>query len=119
MYIKRILVAIVLLIAVGMGLFSWYIYNTAFSANTAFSTNEVHIFIPTKANVVDVSEELEPYLKNIESFLTVANQKKYLSNIKPGHFIIERGMSNNDIVNTLRSRNVPIQVKFNNQERLE
>src|SRR5690554_2573800 len=28
-------------------------------------------------------------------------------------------MTNNDIVNTLRSRNIPVDVKFNNQERLE
>jgi UPF0755 protein len=28
-------------------------------------------------------------------------------------------MSNNDIINTIRSRNIPISIKFNNQERLE
>src|SRR5690606_195587 len=58
-------------------------------------------------------------LHDIESFRSVANQKKYDGNIKSGHFIITQGMSNNDIVNTLRSKNIPINVKFNNQERLE
>ena len=28
-------------------------------------------------------------------------------------------MNNNDIINTIRSKNSPILVKFNNQERLE
>ena len=28
-------------------------------------------------------------------------------------------MNNNDIINTIRSKNIPIEVKFNNQERLE
>ncbi len=28
-------------------------------------------------------------------------------------------MNNNDIINTIRSINIPITVKFNNQERLE
>ncbi len=119
MYIKKILLIIVLLGAVGMGVFAWYVYDTAFSGNTAFNNSEAHVYIPTNATMTDVMSELEPFLKDSESFLTVANQKKYTSNIKPGHYIIRKGMTNNDIVNVLRSTNVPIDVKFNNQERLE
>lgn len=119
MYIKRILVIIVLFVAVGMGYFSWYIYDTAFSSNTAFNNKVAHVFIPTNATMADVMEEMEPILRNEKSFRTIANQKKYDSNIRPGHFLIIRGMTNNDIINTLRSGNVPINVKFNNQERLE
>lgn len=119
MYIKRILVVIVLLIAMGMGAVCWYIYDAAFSPNTTFNNARAHVFIPTNAGAAEVLEELEPLLENMETFKAVANQKGYLSNIKPGHFIIDRGMGNNDIVNVLRSRNIPINVKFNNQERLE
>lgn len=119
MYIKRILITVSVLIAVGMGVVSWYIYSAAFSPNTAFNNDVAHVYIPTDANAFDIFEEMEPLLENMETFRAVANQKGYLSNIKPGHFIIERGMGNNDIVNTLRSRNIPINVKFNNQERLE
>lgn len=119
MYIKKILIIIVLLGAVGMGVFTWYIYNTAFSVNTAFNNEAAHVFIPTNASLADVMEEIAPLLRDEESFRSVANQKKYNANIKPGHFIITRGMSNNDIINTLRSSNIPINIKFNNQERLE
>ncbi|HET8804682.1 MAG TPA: endolytic transglycosylase MltG, partial [Aequorivita sp.] len=119
MYIKKILLIIVLLGAVGMGAFAWYVYNTAFSGNTAFNNNEAHVYISTKATIDDVVAELEPLLRDIESFYAVADQKKYASNVKPGHFIIKKGMTNNDIVNVLRSRNIPINIKFNNQERLE
>lgn len=119
MYIKKILTIIVLLGAVGMGAFAWYAYNMAFSANTAFNNKEAHVYIPTNASLNDVVAELDPLLKDAGSFLAIANQKKYTSNIKPGHFILAKGMTNNDIVNTLRSRNIPIDVKFNNQERLE
>lgn len=119
MYIKRILLIIVLLGGVGMGAFAWYVYNTAFSGNTAFNNKEAHIYIPSDANINDVVDELEPLVKDIESFYAVASQKKYSSNIKPGHFIITKGMSNNDIINALRSRNIPVNIKFNNQERLE
>ncbi len=119
MYIKKILLAVVLLGAVGMGAFAWYVYNTAFSGNTAFNNKEAHVYIPTNATIDDVVAELEPLLRNTESFYAVASQKKYIQNVKPGHFIITKGMTNNDIVNILRSRNVPINIKFNNQERLE
>lgn len=118
MYIKRILLIIVLLGAVAMGAFAWYVYNTAFSENTAFNNKEAHVYIPTNASINDVIDELKPFLKDLESFYAVANQKKYTNNIKPGHFIIKKGMSNNDIINALRSRNIPINIKFNNQERL-
>ncbi|AFL81832.1 hypothetical protein Aeqsu_2372 [Aequorivita sublithincola DSM 14238] len=119
MYIKKILLIIVLLGAVGMGAFAWYVYNTAFSGNTAFNNNEAHVYIPSNASIDAVVAELEPLLKDTETFYAVANQKKYTSNLKPGHFIITKGMTNNDIINTLRSRNIPIDIKFNNQERLE
>lgn len=119
MYIKKILLIIALLGAVAMGGFAWYVYNTAFSANTAFNNKEAHVYIPSDASINDVIDELEPLLKDTESFYAVAHQKKYTENIKPGHFIISKGMSNNDVINALRSRNIPINLKFNNQERLE
>jgi UPF0755 protein len=119
MYIKKILLAVVLLGAVGMGAFAWYVYNTAFSGNTAFNNKEAHVYIPTNATIDDVVAELEPLLRDTESFYAVAAQKKYAQNVKPGHFIITKGMTNNDIVNVLRSRNIPVNIKFNNQERLE
>lgn len=119
MYIKKIIIAIVLLGAVAMGAFAWYVYSTAFSVNTAFNNKEAHVYIPTNAIINDVIEEIKPLVDNIESFATIADQKLYSSNIKAGHFIIRKGMSNNDIINTLRSRNIPINIKFNNQERLE
>lgn len=119
MYIKKILIAIVLLGAVAMGGFAWYVYNTAFTPNTAFNNNEAHVYIPTNATIHDVIDELEPLIDNPDSFLAIADRKQYSSSIKAGHFIIRKGMSNNDIVNTLRSKNIPINIKFNNQERLE
>lgn len=119
MYIKRILTLVAVLIAIGMGFFAWYVYSTAFAPNTAFDQEFAHVYIPTGGGIAEVSEQLEPLLNSMESFIVVANQKQYVNHVKPGHYIISSGMSNNDIVNTLRSRNIPVQVKFNNQERLE
>lgn len=119
MYIKKILIIVLILGALGMGIFSWFVYNTAFSNNTAFNNDVAHVYIPTNARMVDVMESVGPLLKNEKSFLSVANKKEYDSNIKAGHFIISKGMTNNDIINVLRSTNVPVNIKFNNQERLE
>lgn len=119
MYIKKIVIAVLLLGLVGMGIFAWYVYDTIFAPNTAFNNSEAHVYIPTNASFDEVVAELEPLLQDVASFKVVAEKKEYISNIKPGHFILKPGMSNNDIINTIRSRNVPIMVKFNNQERLE
>ncbi|MCW9036625.1 endolytic transglycosylase MltG [Altibacter sp.] len=119
MYIKKILIAVVLLGLVGMGAFAFYVYTNVFSENTAFNNKEAHVYIPSNAQFRDVLEELEPLVDNIDSFELVARRKGYHTNIKPGHFIIKKGMNNNDIINTIRSKNIPINVKFNNQERLE
>jgi len=65
-----------------------------------------------------VRSDLEPLLKDIESFETLAIQKKYVTNVRPGRFRITKEMTNNDIINSIRSRNLPIKVTFNNQHSL-
>ncbi len=119
MYIKKILVIIALLGLVGLAGFSYYIYNVIFSSNTAFSEDTVDVYIPTGASYQDVREELYPYIDDRQEFDLVAEKKGYVTNIKAGRFILKKGMSNNDIINTLRSTNEPVWVTFNNQERLE
>jgi len=58
-------------------------------------------------------------VKDIESFDWLAKKKAYYSYIKPGHYLIKKGSSNNDIITTLRSKNTPVKISFNNQERIE
>ncbi|PQB04009.1 endolytic transglycosylase MltG [Aureitalea marina] len=119
MYIKKILWAIAILGLIGMGGFAYYVYNHVFSPNTAFQNEEAHVYIPTGASFEQVIQELEPLLKDINSFALVAKRKKYDQNVKAGHFLISKGMNNNELVNAIRIGNVPITVKFNNQERLQ
>lgn len=99
--------------------FSYYIYNAVFASNTGFNNQEAHIYVPSDSKFNDVLEELRPLLLNAESFAKVAAKKGYTQNVKPGHFIIKKGMSNNDIINTIRISNIPVKLNFNNQERLE
>ena len=119
MYIKKILLIIVLLGLVGLGAFSYYIYNVIFSPNTAFTEERVEVYIPTGATYAEVREMLEPYLEDMEDFDIVAQKKAYIDNVKAGRYFLKQGMNNNEMINTLRSQNQPVWVTFNNQERLE
>ncbi|RXG15535.1 UPF0755 protein [Leeuwenhoekiella aestuarii] len=119
MYIKKIIAATALIGLVVAGIFAYTIYGKFLSPNTSFNNDEAHVYIPSDATYQDVKAELAPLLKDEESFDQVAERKGYISNIKAGHFIIKKGSSNNDIVNSIRSGNIPIKISFNNQERLE
>lgn len=102
-----------------MGIFSYYVYKTILVPNTAFEQNNVQVFIPTNATKQEFLEIMEPLVKDIHSLEIVADKKNYSNNIRPGRYIIAKDMSNLDIIDVLRSKNLPISVKFNNQERLE
>ena len=117
--LRKVVVATVLLGLVLMAGFAYFVYSSVFSKNTAFTNGEAHLYIATDANFNDVLEQIAPLVNNVDSFVAVAKKKGYTNNIKPGHYIIKEGMNNNDIINTIRSTNIPIEVKFNNQERLE
>ena len=119
MYIKKIIIAIALIGVVVLGFFGYYVYNSIFSSNTSFDSSEKVVYIPTGANFQTVIDSLRPLVKDLESFSLVAEKKGYANRVRPGRYILEKGMSNNDMVDRLRSGNTPVKVIFNNQERLE
>lgn len=119
MYIKKILWAIALIGLAVAAYFAYYVYSAMFEPNTAFNNDEAYIYIPTNAKYDEVREQLVPLLKDLDKFDALAKQKKYTANIKPGRYVIKKGMSNNDIINSIRINNLPITVTFNNQESLE
>jgi UPF0755 protein len=119
MYIKKILLAIVLIGLAVAAYFAYFVYGAMFSPNTAFDTDTVSVYISRGSNYQDVRKQLEPLLEDIEAFDALANRKKYVNNIKSGRFVITKGMTNNDIINSIRSNNKPIKVTFNNQETIE
>lgn len=119
MYFKKILLAIALIGLVIAAFISYKIYNAMFKPNTAFNNEVAYLYIPTNATYDVVREQLEPLVDNIDNFDALASQKKYTSNIKAGKYAIKKGMTNNDIINTLRVNNLPVKVSFNNQETIE
>lgn len=119
MYIKKIITAIAIIGLAIAAYFAYFIYGAMLKPNTAFNNKEAYIFVPTNATYSEVREQLEPLLKDIDGFDALAEQKKYTTNIKSGRFIIKKDMSNNDIINSIRSNNIPLKIAFNNQERIE
>ena len=101
------------------GIFAYTIYTSIFSENTAFENKEAYVFIPSQATFEDVVLEMTPLLKDVDAFREVAKRKGYIGNIKSGRYVITKGMNTNEIINTIRSKNTPIKIAFNNQERIQ
>jgi len=119
MYIKKILVAVAILGLIAFGIFGYYVYKSVFLSNTDFDSKEEIVYIPTQANFQTVLDSLRPLVKDLESFSLVAQKKGYADRVRPGRYILKKGMNNNELVDRLRSGNTPVKVIFNNQERLE
>ena len=99
MYIKKILWAIALIGLVIFGVIAYYIYGAMFEPNTKFKDEVLYIEIPSGANYLQVRQQLEPLLEDMDSFDGLAQQKKYVNNIKAGRFAISNGMNNYEIIN--------------------
>lgn len=89
-----------------------------FTSNTTFDKTEVYVQVPTGSTYQDVEKIISPYIKNMADFEFIANRIAYAENVKPGRFLLIKGMSAFQLVSAMR-RNVPVKLAFNNQERLE
>ncbi|WP_431161677.1 endolytic transglycosylase MltG [Flagellimonas beolgyonensis] len=118
MYLKKVLWATAILGLLICGFVTYQIYTAIFGPNTQFNNEEAYVYIPTDATFNDVKTVVEPLLKNLSTFESVAKRKGYITNVKPGKYALKKGMNNNEIINTLRSANIPVRVSFNNQESL-
>ncbi len=99
-------------------IYGYILYSKIFSANTKFEAPEVYVNIPTESDFQKVRSIMTAYVADMETFDMVAEKKKYISNVKSGRFLLRKGMNNNDIINSLR-QSLPVNITFNNQERLE
>ena len=95
-----------------MGSFAFYVYKVMFMSNTSFESDFVHIYIKTETTYDQLLNQVDPYLTRIDDFHVLAKRKKY--SVRPGKYILNKGMSNNDIINSLRSNNITVNVIFNN-----
>jgi UPF0755 protein len=115
---KIIAIASVVIVSV-LIVYGYLMYRNIFAGNTKFTQKEVYVNIPTGSDYDAVKKIMADYVDNMERFETVAEKKSYPQRSeKAGRFLIKRNMNSNDIINALRV-NVPVDLTFNNQERLE
>ena len=95
-----------------MGSFSLYVYKVMFKSNTSFDEKSKDLYIKTGTSYNQLLNQIESYLLNVDDFDVLAKRKKY--NVKPGKYQIKNGMNNNEIINSLRSNNITVNVIYNN-----
>lgn len=98
--------------------FAIKIYLEIFTDNTKFSQDEVFVYIPTGSNYEQVKEIIAPFVKSMDNFESIAQKRNYPENVKSGKFLFKKGMSSFALHSSL-TKNVPVRLTFNNQERLE
>ncbi|APZ47833.1 aminodeoxychorismate lyase [Polaribacter reichenbachii] len=112
---KKILYALGFVLLIG-GILGYNYYQKIFGEAI---TKDYVLFINSTDSLVDVKEKIADYSKNPNTFLWVAAKKNF-SKPKTGRYLIKQGMSNNDLVNMLRSGNqTALKISFNNQDTLE
>jgi len=115
---KNFIAIALVAIMFGLLIFGFNLYRKTFISNTTFSQREVYITIPTNSTHQDVKEILSPYIKDFESFDKVFQQVSYNQSYIPGRFLLTKGMTNYDIIQSLK-QNRPVKLTFNNQETIE
>ena len=94
-------------------------YKVFFKSNTSFSEDFVYVYVNSGSSTDEMISSISSYIIDVESFIKAAKTKKYLENIKAGRFIIYKGDGNNNIINSLRSKNIPLNITFNNIQTIQ
>jgi UPF0755 protein len=116
-WVRFLLWTLVLLIIASM-VAGYFLYNAIFRNNVWIPEgNSVSVYIPTGATYDDVRLILygQGIIENRSTFEWLAERKKYPRLVKPGHYVIRKGMSNDELINLLRmGEQTPVKVIFNN-----
>ncbi len=112
---NKIVVIILVIVVIITGIIGFSFYMNVKKPNVDLgSADSIFIYIPTGSKYDEVKDILTPYLINVNSFEWVVEKKNYKNAIKPGKYKVKHGMSNNSLVNLLRSgKQTPVKVVFN------
>jgi UPF0755 protein len=117
MNLKKLIILIISLIAIIGSVLAFNFYNKIYKPNT---TQNGYLYIPTNSTFDEVTNLVRPFVKRVKPFVWVAKKKNYPNTIKPGKYLINKGLNNNELVNLLRSgKQTPVKVSFNNQDTFE
>ena len=109
-----ILIIVLFVIILSAGGYGYSVYKDIFKSNVSENT---FLYMPTHSDFNAVTDSLvsSGVIEDIASFKQTALLKKYGEKIYPGRYQLEKGMSNNALVNMLRSgKQNPVKLTFNN-----
>lgn len=104
--------AVLFLFVAGFG------YIKLFKSNTKFQEEQVYVYIPSGSTYDDAKKIVANYVENMDGYEWYNQLRGYDEKVKPGKFLLKKGMGNLKIVSALR-QNVPVTISYNNLERLE
>ena len=93
-------------------------YNKFYKPNTSFEDESIFLYV-MEGDSLAFRDSISKYIKSEKTFYKAAENLDYLENQKTGRYKISKDIGNNDIVNSLKFNNTPVNVIFNNQERIE
>lgn len=95
-----------------------YFYSRTFSPIIRLQgKKEAFLYIPSGSGFGDVVRllQVKARLKSAEKFKWLAARKNYVTRVKPGKYHLREGMTNNELVNMLRSGNqTPVRITVQN-----
>jgi UPF0755 protein len=90
-------------------------YKKVYQTNVSLNEEQIELYLPTHSSYDDLLSIIDTssWLIDHSSFQWVASIKNLKNHIHPGRYIITDGLSNNDLVNLLRSGNqTPVNITF-------
>ena len=116
---KKIIISIFLIALLCGGYVAYVMYQKVYQPNvTLANASDKYFYIYSTYDFNDVANDLyeQGFIINRESFVWLADKKaNFKNNIHPGKYLLKEGMSNNELIDLLRSgKQVPVKVTFNN-----
>jgi UPF0755 protein len=115
--LKKIFISLIFILLISGGGVAYYFYSMIYQPNVTLAKGETGFFyIPTGSTIEDVTNSLyeQNLIKNTASFSWVAEKKNYQNHVNAGRYLLKPKMSNDDLVNLLRSANQePVMLTFN------
>ncbi len=115
--LKKVIVSILLIVVVIGAYIGYTMYTRIYMPNVTLTKSKTaYFYIKTGSTFTDVANSLYEggYIKNRTSFEWVSQKKSnFTENIKPGKYLLKEGMSNNELVDLLRSgKQEPVKLSF-------
>ena len=116
--VKYILLVFISII-IGIGIYAYTTYQDIFESNVKKDT---YLYIPSGSDYNDVIDSLQSLevLRDFDAFIKTALLKNYKEKIYSGRYSLNKNMTNNELVNILRSgKQSPVKLTFNNIRTVE